>query len=317
MPTLHTIYILIFVITGISIILSFIDWFYLLSLSGKISSLEQEIEKKAQEFDSFKKERSNNQLNHPVLPPVENQQAMSPNSFSDETIQIIRNVRGNFEKTEQLPQYKTTPDSGIYDQSTPEHPYLEDSAPEDSMENPAPVLDTGVVEPYVPPPTQTPFIFDTPDFNAAEPQESSWPEISGYGTTGEHLETPVFPIEPTISENLQPDQIESDVMEVVHEQQPQEVVQEHPVLPLYSDITKDADFIQLWKMLSEILASKNKPVVSIDFSGIHFIYDKELEYLDKIYHIIAGQNGSLYFINCDPELVSLLSMKPHLLQLLN
>lgn len=53
---MNVLVIVVFCLTGTAIILSVVNWIYLLSLSSKTSELEQEINKKAQEFDNFKKE---------------------------------------------------------------------------------------------------------------------------------------------------------------------------------------------------------------------------------------------------------------------
>ncbi|NLG18676.1 MAG: hypothetical protein GX556_15200 [Fibrobacter sp.] len=88
-------------------------------------------------------------------------------------------------------------------------------------------------------------------------------------------------------------------------------------LPLYSDAARDADFTRLCKMLSGIVSTSKKPDIKIDFAGIQFIYDKELEYLQNIYHIVNNQGGSLSFINCSPELSGFLSRNPVLLSLIS
>lgn len=88
-------------------------------------------------------------------------------------------------------------------------------------------------------------------------------------------------------------------------------------LPLYSDAARDADFTRLCKMLSSIASTSKRPDIKIDFAGIQFIYDKELEYLQKIYHIVNNQGGSLSFINCSPELSGFLSSSPVLLSLIS
>ena len=68
-------------------------------------------------------------------------------------------------------------------------------------------------------------------------------------------------------------------------------------------------------MISQIISTE-KPDIKIDFSGIQFIYDKELQYLEKIHHIIKERGGKLLFINCSPELSEFLGRNPDLLSLI-
>ena len=88
------------------------------------------------------------------------------------------------------------------------------------------------------------------------------------------------------------------------------------IFPLYSDITKDADFVSVWKSLSKSLANENTSAFKIDFSGINWILDKEIGYLEKMGQIVSQQNGSLSLINCSFEIAERLSANPFLAPLI-
>jgi hypothetical protein len=85
------------------IIFAIFELFHLASLSSAIANLEMLIEKKSQEFDQIKRERTN----PPQPQPVISQQPISiePTLLSDDEsgqIQIIRNVGGTFKDTSQI-----------------------------------------------------------------------------------------------------------------------------------------------------------------------------------------------------------------------
>jgi len=82
---------------------------------------------------------------------------------------------------------------------------------------------------------------------------------------------------------------------------------EPSIFRLFSDASKDADFKILWHNINHVLTHQQTPRITVDFDEIHFIYAKEMEYLEKMYYLIAGQGGSLSFINCDEELTELLN----------
>jgi hypothetical protein len=83
-------------------------------------------------------------------------------------------------------------------------------------------------------------------------------------------------------------------------------------LPLYSDVTKDADFQTLWKKITTILQTYPNPQIVIDLSGIIYLYEKEMDYLEKINYLICNQGGSLTLINCEKDLLTLINRKQHL-----
>lgn len=95
-------------------------------------------------------------------------------------------------------------------------------------------------------------------------------------------------------------------------EQPRETIQRKFTLPLYSDTTKDADFQTLWKNITLILQNNSGAHISIDFSHINFLYDKEMDYLEKMNYLISNQRSRLSLVHCEQELLALIDRKPHL-----
>jgi hypothetical protein len=81
---------------------------------------------------------------------------------------------------------------------------------------------------------------------------------------------------------------------------------------LFSSIKKDTDFPAAWKNLSAKLPLTPSPRVVLDFKNVMFLYEKELQYLDKIRDIVNKENGTIEFINCHPELQSIIFTHPAL-----
>ncbi len=249
--SMSTLVIVVFCLTAAAVIFSVVNWIYLLSLSSKTSELEQEIDKKTQEFDNFKKERSS-----PTSPVVQMVDVAANESnvpeVSDEPIQIMRNVGGSFEKAENpyhMPA-ESNPSSVV---AAPGH-----SQPQVYSDN------TRLTEP-------SPFF--SPD----------------------------------------PPEMENEVMATISEQLEPENQLQLATFQLYSESAKDADFNSLWKSIHSLLQSNIPTEIGIDFTGINFLYDKELAYLSKIQKIITSAGSKVHFFNCDPELVSVMSKYPDLL----
>jgi len=225
---------LIVFLTFVSITLGIINWALLASTSSKISGIEEEIEKKAKEFASIKRDRTPPQ-NQPSIAmekpgPVE-QFSVSSSFVSQENpgIEIVRNVRAGFEQ-----------------------PHSEFSAPASAPGSASPPAD----------------VLDIVD-------------------DGERLA-------PDVPE-------EADTIEIM----------------LFSPIKKDTDFAGAWKKLTETLPGAPGAQVRINFKNVMFLYDKELQYLDKIRSVVLKENGSLTFINCHPELRPIIAASPRLAPLLH
>jgi hypothetical protein len=84
-------------------------------------------------------------------------------------------------------------------------------------------------------------------------------------------------------------------------------------LYLYSDISKDADFNTLWNTLSTYLNSDSIVDVTIDFTGIGFLYENEIRYLDEIVKFVESKQGSMVFTNCSTDVTALMQSHPRLI----
>lgn len=269
-PTLDILFIIVISITAVSVFLSIVDWVYLASLASKTTLLEREVEKKSLEFDAIKKERYAAQNSSEGSASVIESNEPTPGSTlpsvmgSDDTIQIVRNVRGNFEQTEPYIQH-------IQDFS-PQPPVFRSPSPSNSA------------------PHEYPDHYETvSQVNRSQklPDNRLQPSI----------ETDKFSLPPVGSDNS------SDAI----------TMQQHAcILKLYSETTKDADFQTLWKEITAQLQTRQNPHIIIDLAGINFMYDKEMDYLEKIKCLLAGRGGSLGFINCDHELLALFDNRPQL-----
>ena len=271
MPTLDTLFIIIIFVMAVSIIIAVVDWIYLATLASNSSILEQEVEKKSQEFDTLRKERAAAQSlsQNPAAVIVATDPLDIPALSVDpeeQTIQIVRNVRGNFE-----------PSSSFTDTPAEENgdsPHI--AAPPDTSIG---TLEYQTVSPYA---HDMPAAQEEHQYPAREGQPPSDTDTlsryPGYGTGSESYR-PKAPVSPR-------------------------------VVQLYSNATKDADFRLFWKNISEILQDQPNASITVDLSGIHFMYEKEMEYLEKINYLLAGQGGALTFINCDAELAELINQRP-------
>ncbi len=238
----------VFCLTGMAVVFGVTNLIYLLSLSSKTSELEQEIEKKAQEFDNFKKERpsSSSHIIQVVDTPVEDS---TISAISDNPIQVMRNVGGSFERAENL------------------------------------LLKTAEYKP---------------------PSDENYTAASEY--SGSHVNTGNIGLtEPNPFYIHDQSEIENEVMATISEQPEPENQLPLAMFQLYSDSAKDADFNNLWKNISSLLQTNIQTEVGIDFTGINFLYDKELAYLFKIKKIITSAGSLVHFFNCDRELISIMS----------
>lgn len=84
-------------------------------------------------------------------------------------------------------------------------------------------------------------------------------------------------------------------------------------LYLYSDVSKDADFNTLWNNLSGYLNSDSIVDVTIDFTGIGFLYENEIRYLNEIVKFVESKQGSMVFTNCSSDVTALMQSHPRLI----
>jgi hypothetical protein len=108
-----------------------------------------------------------------------------------------------------------------------------------------------------------------------------------------------------------PREEQSDILDVVDEGQAASG-SDAISLSLFSLAKKDTDFTAAWKQLAQILPNRRNPRVSIDFSNVMFLYDRELVYLEKFRDVVLRAGGSIAFVNCDTELADILQKNPKL-----
>ena len=280
MPTLDTLFIIIVSIMAVSLILAIVDWIYLASLASKASILEREVEKKSQEFDALRKDRAagNSQIQRPMA-VIESPEPLvnspPPDDPGEQTIQIVRNVRGNFEQSSSYAASDSDQDDV--------QPHI--AAPPDTSIG---TLEYQTVQPF-----GHDHHTDTP--GTGTPSPSPYPEEE---------EPPPPPETVTISPYQEYGEPEESAMT--------RSGTAPWLLRLYSGATKDADFQLLWKNINEILQSQPSAAITVDLSGINFMYEKEMEYLEKIKYLLTGQGGSILLINCDAELLELFHQHPQL-----
>ncbi len=248
--------IIVFFLTAAAVILGIINWIHLLSISSKASELEQEINKKAQEFDNLKKEKLSFAPANPVIEvddtPV---QEVVESQLSTEPIQVMRNVGGSFERAEKH-----------------------------------------IFKPAEYKPSSSELNLNTLEIS---PEPQVFTEKTSQA-------------DPVLFSSADPFISDSEVLATVNEQPETEGHLPLAVFQLYSESAKDADFNSLWKNISSLLQSNIKSEIGIDFTGINFLYDKELTYLCKIHQIAASAGSKILFLNCDPELIFIISKYPEL-----
>lgn len=89
-----------FVFAVIVVIFTVVEWFHLLSLSSKICKLESIIEKKSQEFDQFRREKTTTIQSHTLVPQQTDYIEPPAEKYDNsDQIQVIRNVHGTFKDT--------------------------------------------------------------------------------------------------------------------------------------------------------------------------------------------------------------------------
>gem|GEM_PF-1317600 len=294
MTTFDTLIIVIISITVVSVILAIIDWIHLASLASKTTLLEQEVEKKAIEFDALKKERSSN-IGHGGATIIESPETIpdgptpsmddtSAPSTSD-TIQIMRNVRGTFQKqAEIIPCKEGSVEYQI--QSVAEQEPLQQTPSYAAAASPTQPLPPNPIHHQhamnIPNAPDTASLYLTEDYKRQFATAAQNPESSQYDLSVSH-----------------PARKPSSGAGAIR-------------IALFSENTKDADFQALWNGITSILETRPQPSVAIDMRNINFMYDKEMDYLEKINYLLSAQGGKLSLMNCDAELLALLNNRPAL-----
>jgi hypothetical protein len=246
-------------LAALSIVLGIINWTYLSSTSSKISALEGEIEKKAKEFDAIKKEKSQQQMSTHAGKPENADQSASFTGQENSSIEIVRNVRAEFQQAE---------------------------GPLVNQETELRRQSSGFVkEPAYPPPV------------AHEPQAPRTDQRTAPAT---------------------PKGLSGDVLDIVDDT-PRASLRT-PVktgeieVDLFSQAKKDTDFQAAWKKITGHLPGAAAPHVVINFNNVMFLYEKELQYLEKIQDVVSRVQGKTTFINCHSELRPIISSRPSLAQ---
>jgi hypothetical protein len=315
----------------IACIMGLANWLHLASISSRISLCETELDKKAHQIDLLKKEQHTIQSQPPTVTVTTSdeplgtdmEQMPSPSGGADsDTIQIVRNVHGVFERTDQLhgienhdmdgmaegqqAKIMTEEQTGteIGDQDSLFHVQSQESAgsaidvpeyPDDAQTLPQETLTDNPAWA-----AQGMELVDTPTEGANAPDPITMPQST---------ETATSPPAASTAEDQQ--DVDSDVLDVVSEGGPSYAAGRY-VIPLYSDASKDADFAAAWRSLTEIMTTTVQPEIAIDFSSVQFLYEKELLYLVKMCQIVTGQQGTIIFINCDHELTPFIKSRPDL-----
>ncbi|MBN1984479.1 MAG: anti-sigma factor antagonist [Chitinivibrionales bacterium] len=82
---------------------------------------------------------------------------------------------------------------------------------------------------------------------------------------------------------------------------------DHELFHVYSESKKDADFAQLWTAINRTIAMQGTPHIVIDFSNIDYLYESELFNLKNLLSTLLSRGGVLSFVNCSPDLTSVMS----------
>jgi len=107
---------------------------------------------------------------------------------------------------------------------------------------------------------------------------------------------------------------QGDVLDVIDDPSGGAKATDVIALALYSNAKKDTDFSAAWKRLAEILQNNTAPHIAVNFANVMFLYDRELQYLDKFRDVILQSGGKISFINCDRDLAATIRKKPGLSQ---
>lgn len=240
-------------VAATTIVLGILNGLYLSAISSKVTNLENEVEKKALEFESAKKERQALALAaRNVMPTQDGIETPAPQTESPQ-IEVVRNVRG-----------------GGFDHVDMEMGSHKQNLPRSDMQEPDQAIEA---PPYRVHSSSAPI--------AAKP----------------------------FNETFEPTTFEPET-----ESQPAAShVRENAItVALYSRPKQDTDFAAAWKTLSELLPTYQNPNVRFDFSGVLFLYERELQYLEKFKDIVLSAGGTVSFVNCHEELVDILRNRPAL-----
>ncbi|MDD5673404.1 MAG: hypothetical protein PHC61_04520 [Chitinivibrionales bacterium] len=277
-----------------SVILGIINWTRLFSVSSKITVLENEVEKKTLEFDNLKKSRR-------ASPPQAASQSASNAPAKDDMesgdgneIRIVRNMRAGVEeengsylqnevvqmKHGAAPAQKPVPREPVQPELPPTPAPVLPPATEPAPENISSVILPPAPDPEPPAPAAT----AQPSFNRAAPQMQEAPP-----STGDVMDVIETSEAPADMEKLDMDDCIS--------------------IPLYSLSKKDADFEQAFNFFNATVPANPGTTIAIDFEHIMFMYEKELDYLEKMKTLAQQHRNNIVFVNCHAELKAVLQSR--------
>lgn len=285
-------------LAALSIALAVANWFVLHSLSGRLTTIDQEIEKKSLEFDTLRKERSTGGGQQAYLAGTLAPETEDPGSATSE-IQVVRNVRDGYDNAGGSHLEGT-----IVEMGGPAYP------PAAAAYQQAPQANT-LEEPYLPqakvPPPQT--VYAEPPAAEQSPEPAEPPAAAPV----EDVASFSYPVEQPEAVRESEAADSGDVMAVVGDGSSEPMPPDNIIrIPIYSDEKKDADFQKVSQRLKDEFPLYQNPSVILDFSKVNFIYEKELEYLNKLAGYTAGRRIPLLFVNCDRELLARLEQHPSL-----
>ncbi len=270
----------------LSLVAGLFNWIRLTVTAHKIAALEAEIEKKAHEFDSIRRERATRTASEPLAAPEDELTENAATEDMGSGIEIYRNVRGHISRSAE--PYYHQPQSEPDRQDLTEH----GAAPLPSDPHPAAM-------------NAAPDIARKPC-----PDAQSAPANPGYSAPApwdSHM--PTHESEPG---DFDPGE-GADVMDVV-EDQPKPATPEPldennsdaVTVALYSDRLKDVDFERTLGRLHQALAHMRNPFVTLDFTNVLFLYEKEQQALERLAANLDSVGGNMQFVNCQPELIAIL-----------
>ncbi len=268
------------VLAAVSIFFGIVNWINLASTSSAINRLQSDIEKKYQEHDSQKK---NSPAPVGYTAPVSahsNQPMMQAQTPQSQPVATQEPKQERIEVVRNVRGgYTVTEIPNLTQENIP---MQQDTVPESR---------------------------ETEETTSAQQQPVSSQATPNITHTTVQPSTPI------------PDNSREEVLEVVGESKTNAPVQQPTsdtsiTIPLYSQANQDADFNTLWNKLKQTLTTSPHLQINIDFKDVLFLYDKEIEYLQKIHKTVEIHQGKLSFIHCSLELAAILGNDPQLKNLI-
>lgn len=304
----------------ISVILGIMNLRGFLLTSSKISLLEEEVNKRAAEFDSLRKNTEHRQSIqsdpeeyseqfHDSEDTPQDQEESEKIEASD-GIQIVRNVRGPYDTGQpEQPSAPLSPEP----LAPPLSPMEELSGDKEPVHAPRSVSST--TEPFVESEQSDPLGEPKPPVTVVPPRDTVSSEIQSeieqgpgpsHGTpTPSVQKIPLAPSSPHTPEFSIPTPDSPP-------RKPTQTIGDPVVIPVYSDTKKDADFVAAWESFTSILPRLSSPDMQIDLAGVLFLYEEEIKYLEEMKRLVDDSGGNLGITNCHQELQPVILNHPTL-----